>query len=48
MTSDHFEGPSIVKGAKCACDRCGMPWYLPQTTQIHTERFGWLPKFTPT
>jgi len=45
LKADMFLGPGIVRGAEMKCTRCGMPWFLQQTTQIHTRSHGWGPQF---
>jgi hypothetical protein len=44
LTSRHFLGPGIRVGAETKCYRCGMPWFLAATGQIHL-RSGWVPKY---
>ena len=43
LKSSHFQGPGIRFGAEMKCDRCGMPWYLKATGQLHTAH-GWFPE----
>jgi hypothetical protein len=43
ITSGHFQGDSIRRGAPMKCVKCGMPWCLPDDNyRIHT-RLGWFP-----
>lgn len=43
LKSEYLDGPTIKPGAACKCEKCGMPWFMPQTGQIHLKQ-GWYPK----
>jgi hypothetical protein len=44
ITSMHLVGDGISYGAEMKCQSCGIPWFLPETTQIHL-RSGWIPRY---
>lgn len=44
LKSASFLGPGIRTGAPMKCDRCGMPWFIMQTGQVHLKQ-GWHPSY---
>lgn len=44
LKSEYLQGPDIRRGAPCKCSKCGMPWFVAATGQIHLKQ-GWFPKF---
>ncbi len=45
LKSTMFFGPTIRPGAEMKCERCGIPWFLRETGQVHTRVRGWVPSF---